>query len=221
LFGGRAAACGPVSPATPGFALNDSQLAAYAGYRADSNTDAAEARARWSAAGGEALGPITVDVPNIFDPLYNASAAVTGLLHEVLGNEFRPAVETYTTISTKAGAGHYGNGVPAFWFGWGPPLDSPDPARGFTELFDSRSATSAALGVRGSGLDAQFNALLGARADARPALVRDVSAMLMESGTAVVPWLLQRSELFRSRSLHAVAPSPFWMQDLDAESWKD
>lgn len=221
LFGGRSAASGPVGPATPAYALTDSELAAYPGYRTDAAADAADARARWLAAGGAALGPITVDVPNIFDPLYSAGATLTAMLHDVLGNEFRPAVETYTTISAKAGDGRYGNGRAAFWFGWGPPLDSPDPTRGLIEQFDARSATCRALGVRSAGLEAGFDALLAATGAEKGLQMRALSGRLLAQGSAVVPWLLQRSELFRAPTLHAAAPSPFWPRGLDAESWRE
>ncbi len=137
LFGGRAVPAGPVPPAHPAFALTEGVLALYPGYARDPAEDAREARQRWEAAAGPSLGTITIDFPSVFDPLYSASSVVTGILNEVLGDQFRPAVETYTTISRRVLDGYYGNGRAAFWFGWGPPLPSPDPRRAFIERYQA------------------------------------------------------------------------------------
>ena len=67
------------------------------------------ARRLWVAAGGPGLGPVTIDFPSIFDPLYSASSVVVGLLNEAIGPQFRAAVETYTTISRRVLDGYYGS----------------------------------------------------------------------------------------------------------------
>jgi ABC-type transport system substrate-binding protein len=221
LFGGRAAACGPVSPATPAFALSEAALAAYPGYRLVADADAADARARWSAAGGTALGPILIDIPSIFDPLYTVGAQVTGRLNDVLGPQFRWSVETYTTISKKAAAAQYGNGKAAFWLGWAPPLSGPDPSLAFIDSFDSRAPGARQFGVASGGFEAQFDALSAEFSiDSRTQKVRDISgAILASGGTGVVSWLLQRSELFRRNGLDGPAPTPFWSQHLDARRY--
>ena len=218
LFGGRADACGPISPATPAFALNGNDMAKFPGYRLDADADAADARARWSAAGGAALGPIVIDVPSIFDPLYTVGAQVTGRLNDILGSQFRWSVETYTTISKKTAAGAYGNGTAAFWFGWGPPLSGPDPSLSFIDAFDSRAAGARQFGIRSTGLDARFDALANEFSlPARATRARDLSGALLTDGSiGVVSWLLQRSELFRRKNLHGSSPTPFWDQHLDA-----
>ncbi|MCZ7576610.1 MAG: hypothetical protein M5U18_06005 [Dehalococcoidia bacterium] len=116
------------TPVHPAFALTEGVLALYPGYARDPAEDARAARQRWEAAAGPSLGTITIDFPSVFDPLYSASSVVTGILNEVLGDQFRPAVETYTTISRRVLDGYYGNGRAAFWFGWGPPfLPRPPP----------------------------------------------------------------------------------------------
>ena len=222
LFAGRAAACGPVSPATPQFALDEVALAGVGGYGADPAKDAADARTLWNTAGGPALGTVVVDFPSIFDPLYSASAIVTGMLNEVLGDQFRASVETYTTISQKVADGTYGNGQSAFWFGWGAPLRSPDPTREFVEAFDARANGSGAASSQSSRLGELFDAMLNeADASARQALVRDAGVRLLVEASAVIPWLLQRSELFRWRRLTGAAATPFWTQHLDALSSVD
>jgi peptide/nickel transport system substrate-binding protein len=217
LFGGRAAPSGPVSPATPGYALTESALAAFGGYRLDAASDAVDARARWAAAGGPALGRVTVEFPSIFDPLYSASTVVTGMLNQVLGDQFRPAIDTYTSIAEKVAGGKYGNGRAAFWFGWGPPLRSPDPSREFVQAFDLRANGAGAAASQDPALTALFDRLPTEMDAARRAsLVKECNQALLNGGSAVIPWLLQRSELFRWNYLQRARPTPFWIQHLDA-----
>ena len=219
LFGGRAVVAGLISPATPAFALSERDLAGYLGYRSDAVGDASAARALWQAAGGPGLGTVTIDFPSIFDPLYAASAVVTGMLNEVLGPQFRPAVETYTTISAKTLERRYGNGHAALWFGWAPPLSSPEPSRWLIETFRDGSPTAESLGVRAfaSGelhrLESEFDPAARAR------LAGDVQRAHLDAGSpGLLTWALQRGELFRWPRLHGSVPTPFWNQHLDAES---
>ncbi|MBI2767553.1 MAG: hypothetical protein HYX53_16780 [Chloroflexi bacterium] len=213
LFGGRAAPAGAIGPAFPAFELAGAELAQFPGFGADADADARAAKARWDAAGGPALGAVTIDFPSIFDPLYSASSVVTGRLNAVLGGQFRAAVETYTTISAKAVSGSYGNGKAAFWFGWGPPLAEPDPSRA---LVESYGGGSDALGATASRLAAEF------APDRRKALMRELAGAAMAAGGAgTIPWVLQRGELFRWLYYRAAAPAPFWPQHLDRTSYLD
>ncbi len=216
LFGGRADACGPVSPASGSFAPTQQQLAAYPGFGADAEVEARAARNAWNAAGGPGLGAVIIDFPSIFDPLYSASSVVIARLNEVLGAQFRAAVETYTTISSKAAEGRYGNGRAAFWFGWGPPLPEPDPSRSLVETYSSTGPNAAALGLKASPLDARLAAIASVPANQRAAAAADAALAILEAGGAgVITWLLQRSEFFRWPYLSGSAPSPFWRQHLD------
>jgi hypothetical protein len=223
LFGGRAAASGPVSPATPAFALDDKELAAYPGFRDDYQADVRDARRRWQAAGGPGLGAVTIDFPSIFDPRYSASSVVIGMLNDALGNQFRPAVETYTTISQKAAGKKYGNGTAALWFGWAPPLDLPDASRYLLETYLASSANGQATGLRAdrespslARIATEFDI------DRRAALAVQVGKDILASGGAgLLPWLLQRSELFRWPDFHGSEPTPFWPQHLDSTAWLD
>ena len=138
LFGGRAVPAGVIPPRPSDTSITSGGvLARHSGYEPDAEAGARDAKALWDAAGGPSLGTVTVDFPSIFDPAYSASSVVTGRLNAVLGPQFRPAVETYTTISKKAVEHRYGNGANAFWFGWGPPFVEPDPSRWLIETFSS------------------------------------------------------------------------------------
>jgi ABC-type transport system substrate-binding protein len=211
LFGGRAAPSGPVPPACPAFAPADAELESIAGYRVDQDADGREARARWQAAGGPGLGAITVDFPSIFDPLYSASSIITARLNAVLGTQFTPAVETYTTISAKAMSGSYGNGHAAFWFGWGPPIAEPDPTRALLETYARAGGEMQRLAGQ---LAAEFAMQRRQRLAGELAL-----AALRAGGAGTIEWALQRSELFRWSYLHASPPTPFWGQHRDRLSY--
>ncbi|MBI5949329.1 MAG: hypothetical protein HY875_14420 [Chloroflexi bacterium] len=220
LFAGRAAPTGPVAPVFGEFGLDAASLASFPGYRA-ADVDAADARRRWEAAGGAALGPITIDFPSIFDPRYSASSVVAGRLNDVLGGgQFRAAVETYTTIANKVAERQYGNGRPALWFGWGPALADPDPSRTLVEAYGTGDGSLGPIPVSVAGavvrLAAEFDA------DRRRALCREVATTaLQEGGTGLFDWVLQWSEVFRWPNLAGPSPSPFWGQHLDSGRWLD
>ena len=216
LFAGRADPATATSPAHSGLALSSDVMRGLPGYAADPATDARDARQRWQAGGGPALGKVTIDFPSIFDPLYAASAVVTAMLNEVLGgDQFRAAVETYTTISAKTHAGKYGNGSAAFWFGWGPPISGPDPSRSLIETYHSASASARASGFASAALDRDLDAL---RAElslpARTARAREIATELAtDASGGVIHWLHQRSEVFTWPYLTAEPWTPFPTSD--------
>ena len=223
LFGGRADVCGPVSPASGAFALPAAALQAYPGYAADPDTDARLARALWDRAGGPGLGTVTIDFPSIFDPLYSASSVVVGRLNQVLGQQFRAAVETYTTISSKTAERRYGNGRAAFWFGWGTPLLEPDPSRALIETYFSGGPNAELLGVQPSKVDLALAAITDPASPVPQRTRAHVAqeAVLAVGGLGVVSWLLQRSERFRWPYWQGAPASPFWTQHLDHAAYLD
>ncbi|WP_322795107.1 ABC transporter substrate-binding protein [Tepidiforma sp.] len=197
LFGGRALPAGPLPPLYAA-APSEADLAPLPGYHPDPAADARDARQRWLAAGGPALGTITIDLPAIFDPRYAASAIVIGRLNDILGPQFRPAVESYVTISRRVLEGYYGNGNAAFWFGWGPQLPSPAPREALLQLYGNTLSPS------------ERAALLAADpADSPP--LRDLQrSIAADAFRGVIPWVHQQFELFRRPGHHGPPPSPFW-----------
>ncbi len=220
LFAGRAAASSPlVTPATPAFGLSESELAEFPGYRADFTSDAAEARRRWEAAGGPALGAVTIDFPSIFDPLYSASSIVPGLLAEVLGNEFRATVDTYTAISAKALDRYYGSGRASLWLGWGPPIPSPDPSRNVMDTLLPNGPTARSLGLPSIAPEELGGLSLEFGLDHRKVLVRAVVRSHLAAGSpGVLGWLLQQNEIFRRSRFSRPSVAPFWTQESDAQA---
>lgn len=183
-----------------------------------------EARARWTAAGGTALGPITIDFPSIFDPRYAASAVVPAMLNEALGVEqFRPAVESYTSISRKAANGAYGNGNAAFWFGWGPPFNDPSAARALFETYHSAAPTARSLGFANADVDAALEGLVAAtEPGARAPFARRALSAIASSGLGgICPWLVEVHDSFRWPYFVPGGPEGWWSQHFDAGATVD
>lgn len=217
LFAGRALPATAASPAPGGSAPTEAEMRGFAGF-GEPAADAREARALWEAAGGPALGTVTIDFPSVFDPLYSASSVVTGRLNEVFGHQFRPAVETYTTISRKALEHAYGSGSPAFWFGWGPAFLEPDPSRWLIETYGSQSPGARVTGIASVALDGLLGKLArepdrGRRQRIFPEILREIDA---QGGAGLIHWLVQRSEAFTRPYVRGYEASPWWTQHLDA-----
>lgn len=223
LHGGQAMASGPVTPAGGRFALTGEELARLPGYRADPAQDAREARALWQEAGGPALGQVTIDFPAIYDPLYSASSIVTGYLNEVLGSQFVGEVRQYTAISARAVAREYGNGQPALWFGWGPPVDDPDPSRMLLDTYRTGATGWQSFGAAVAGLDPVLDALSREfDLEVRAGLAREASGLILAAGGAgVFTWLQQTGAMFEWPYLHRPEATPFWSGHLDAGAFLD
>lgn len=212
LFGDRASMAPPIPPALTvenGEGISGTRLKFVAGYaRLEADYAApAEFRQLWDAAGGPGLGTITIDFPSVFDPLYSASSVITEMLNKALGPQFRPAVETYTTISKRVLDGYYGNGRAAFWFGWGTPLASPSAKKYVADTYGPGSASQRATG--GAGVPTANQA--------------DLLTLTDSSYFGIIPWVQQFASVFRRPTLvgpyvneHAIHyPGPFWQQHLD------
>jgi ABC-type transport system substrate-binding protein len=197
LLGGRAWAAGPVPESQDALVTSATRLKFEAGYATTGTEVGTSAyKEMWEAAGGPGLGTVTIDFPSVFDPLYSASSVVIGMLNEALGPQFRPAIETYTTISKRVSDGYYGGGRAALWFGWGPPLSGPSGSRYFEETYATGSAGQRVS--RGPG-----------------ATDADPIAIARQGFLGIVPWVQQRFEVFRRVEASGPQPSPFWTQHLD------
>ncbi len=179
--------------------------------------EATEARATWEAAGGPALGPITLDVPAIFDPLYSAAESVAGRLATVLSAEVQPAIVSYTDIAERLASGYYGNGRAAFWLGWSSPLEGPDPSRWLRNQFHSTSASATAAGFQDSDVDALLDRLATEfLAEERSTTVAAIVDHLASGQGGFLSFALQTAEQFVRAPVEGRVNSPFWSQHLDA-----
>jgi ABC-type transport system substrate-binding protein len=127
---GRAALSANVIPAQGPFALTEEELVTFEGYKEDRATEEREARQMWDAGGGAALGPIILDIPDIWEGLYSGGSAVLkARLEGVLGNPVEIKIEPYSTIANKLLNEHsYGNGKLATYAGWTSDIQSLDPS---------------------------------------------------------------------------------------------
>jgi ABC-type transport system substrate-binding protein len=139
LLQGRGAISAWIPPAWAPFALPEKELITFPGYLEDRAKDEADAKAKWLAGGGDKLGEITVDMPDIFEGLYaGAGAIISNKLKSVLGNDFKIKVEPYSTITAKlVGQKYGGSGGANIWFGWGNPPADPDTSVDYINAFDS------------------------------------------------------------------------------------
>ena len=197
LFGGRAWPVRHIPLALWGTRAAET-LDAWPGAIPGPDGDYSGARQLWEAAGGPGLGTVTIDFPSIFDPLYSASSIVIDQLNRVLGPQFRPAVETYTTISKRVLEGYYGNGRAAFWFGWGPAIATRQPDRYFSELYAPGSSGQRAVGGPGTQLESG-----------------SANELIRMGYLGIVPWVHQFAEVYRRPTQAGPEPSAFWNQHLD------
>ncbi len=198
LFGDRARPAQPVPLPGGTVHVSGERLKFVPGYRhlEGAYQVSPELRQMWEAAGGPGLGAIVVDFPSVFDPLYSASSIVIDMLNQALGPQFRPAVETYTTISQRVIDGYYGAGRSAFWFGWGPPMTSPSAQRYLAEMYAPDSPGQRAS--RGGGFPG-----------GDPATIFDSGFF------GIVPWVWPSTDVFRRPGSFGSEPSPFWQQHQD------
>jgi peptide/nickel transport system substrate-binding protein len=162
IYQGNGAISAFVPPAWAPFALSEKELATFPGYLEDRKKDETDAKAKWLAGGGDKLGDITVDIPDIFEGSYAGIAAViTNKLKTVLGNTFTPKVVPYATITSKLVGQQYGNGNNNVWFGWGNPPSDPDPSIDYINAFHSKSSQYQQWAVKMDKMDSLTDQLSG------------------------------------------------------------
>jgi len=151
---GQGALSGNLCPAVQPFAIPEKELITIAGYLEDRALDEREARAMWEASGGPALGDITVDIPDIWEGLYpGGTALIVTHLKDVLGNDFTPRIEPYTTISTKITGAKYGNGNNNIWYGWVAAIEDPDPTLQSYQVYNSSQPQWRQFGFKSDRID--------------------------------------------------------------------
>ncbi|MCC7365191.1 MAG: hypothetical protein IT303_12555 [Dehalococcoidia bacterium] len=157
---GNGAMTAYIPPAWAPYALPEKDLVNYAGYIADRTKDETDARARWLAGGGDKLGEVVIDIPDIFEGSYSGFASVvTKKLTDVLGTTFTPKIEPYATITAKIVGQQYGNGKANTWFGWGNPPSDPDTTLTITNAFNSKSSQWAQWSVNMPEIDGMVDAM--------------------------------------------------------------
>jgi ABC-type transport system substrate-binding protein len=154
LVGGNGTMSAWIPPAWAPFALPEKDLVTFPGYLEDREKDIADAKAKWAAAGGDKLGEIIVDIPDIFEGTYaGVGVVITNHLKSILGNDFTIKLEPYATVTAKIVGQQYGNGANNIWFGWINPPSDPDPSIDYILGMNSKSTQFAQWAVKMEKMD--------------------------------------------------------------------
>ena len=191
MFQGRGALSGNVPPTQQGFAITEQELIELPGYLEDRAEDMAEAKAMWEAAGGPALGTITVDIPDIWEGAYSGvSQLITTQLSSNLGNTFEAKIEPYSTISPKIVQQGYGGGNnKTIWYGWIEAINDPEPSLGLFVNYNSTSPNWAQFGVKIDEVDSLTAELVQEMdVERRAELAKQIDKLLIENYGAGVPY---------------------------------
>src|SRR5690606_8064962 len=115
----------------------------------------------------------------------------------------------------RVGGGYYGNGRAAFWLGWSPPLPSPDPGRWFISTYRPGAETA------GRDVGPFDRLALEYDGDERARILQEAAEAVANDGFAgVIPWVQQRSEVFRRVGFEGGVATPFWGQHHDVGRFK-
>ncbi len=192
LLQGQASLSGNVPPPQAAFGINEKELITFPGYKEDRAAEEKEAKAMWDAAGGPALGDITVDIPDIWEGLYSGGAAlITTQLKKVLGNNFVAKVENYTTISTKVTKAQYGNGNNNIWYGWISDIQDLEPTLSNYLIYNSSQPQWAQFQVKSDKIDALTKQAVDEFDQAkRKEIGKEVNRELLRNYGAGIPYTL-------------------------------
>ena len=224
FHGGRGAISGSIPPSQGAFALTEKELITFPGYLQDRDKDISDARKMWEAGGGPALGDVTIDVPDIFEGSYQASAILTAMLNKNLGtSQFKAKIEPYSTITSKIVQKKYGSGNANLWYGWDTEVLDPEPTAFLVSNYTSTSSLNQQFEVKVPGLDE----LLGKVAielspDKRKEMTKDVERMLLKAYGAGRPYShVQITNTLYWNYYKPAESAPFSTAHLLANAWID
>ena len=221
---GRRARSGSIPPRPGALALTEKELITFPGYLQDRDKDISDARKMWEAGGGPALGDVTIDVPDIFEGSYQASAILTAMLNKNLGtSQFKAKIEPYSTITSKIVQKKYGSGNANLWYGWDTEVLDPEPTAFLVSNYTSTSSLNQQFEVKVPGLDE----LLGKVAvelspDKRKEMTKDVERMLLKAYGAGRPYShVQITNTLYWNYYKPAESAPFSTAHLLANAWID
>lgn len=225
FHGGRGVISGSIPPSQGAFGLTEKELIEFPGYLQDVEKDIAEARKMWEAGGGPALGDVTIDVPDIFEGVYQASSILTAMLNKNLGtNQFKAKVEPYSTITSKIVEQKYGSGNANLWYGWDTEVLDPEPTAFLISNYSSTSTLNKQFSVKIDGMD-ELLAKVGVELDIekRKEMTREVERKLLKAyGGGRIYSHLQITNTLIWNYYHAPESAPFSTAHLGAMyGWMD
>jgi len=224
FHGGRGAISGSIPPTQAAFGITEKELSTYPGYLEDRAKEVTDAKALWSAAGGDKLGDVTLDVPDLFEGVYSGSSILSAMLNQNLGvSQIKPKVENYTTISTKVSQAKYGNGNNNFWYGWVTELTDPEPSSGLVSNFESNQINFKQFGLKLDDLDPILVKLaLELDSDKRKGYCMDAERILTKNyGAGVMYSHVQIVDTLNWNYFHPQETAPFSTAHLINNAWLD
>jgi len=224
FHGGRGAISGSVPPTQGAFAIDEKELSTYPGYLEDRAKEITDAKALWAAAGGDKLGDVTLDVPDLFEGVYQASAVLTAMLNKNLGTtQFKAKVENYATISTKVSQAKYGNGSANTWYGWITELTDPEPSSNLVSNFESNQINWKQYGLKLPDADVILAKLaVELNADTRKGYCQAVDRILLKNYGAGVQYShVQIVDTLNWNYFHPAENAPFSTAHLIVNQWID
>jgi peptide/nickel transport system substrate-binding protein len=221
LFQGSGAITGNIPPTQAAFAIPESELITFEGYKEDHEAELAEAKQMWEAAGGPDLGPIKLDIPDIWEGAYQGiSESIVTMLKSNLGNDVEVTLEPYSTITGKLIEQKYGNGDLSIWFGWISEVQAPEPTAGLFASFNSEGSGFFQFGVQNDKIDALTSAAMtDLNIESRVESAKDVERELLRLYGAGVPYnVIQIGNTLRWNYYHSENQTSF----IDSHNgWRD
>jgi ABC-type transport system substrate-binding protein len=225
FHGGRGAMSGSIPPTQGAFGVTEGELITFPGYLQDRDKENTEARKMWEAGGGPALGDVTIDIPDIFEGLYQAGAIITAMLNKNLGtSQFKAKVEPYSTITSKIVQQKYGSGSANLWYGWDTEVLDPEPTSFLAANYHSEAAMAKqSFAINIPELDAilakvQFELDQQKRAD----MTRDAERLLLKAWGGGRPYShVQISNTLYWNYYHSAESAPFSTAHLAVNVWID
>ncbi len=225
FHGGRGAISGSIPPTQAAFGIPEKELITYPGYLVDRDKENTEAKKMWEAGGGPALGDVTIDIPDIFEPLYGASAIITSMLNKNLGtNQFKAKIEPYSTITSKIVQGKYGNGNANLWYGWDTEILDLEPTSFLIANYKSDSPLAkVTFGVKIDALDALLVKLgTELNLDKRKEMTREAERLLLKAYGGGRPYShVQITNTLAWNYWHGPESAPFSTAHLMVNAWID
>lgn len=190
LFQGSGAMCANIPPSQSAFGITERELVTFEGYREDRAKEIAEAKQMWEAANGASLGEVVVDIPDIWEGAYpGIGATITGWLQSALGNTFRPAIQPYSTITSKIVKQEYGNGKANIWFGWLSDVQKPEPTPDLFLLYNSTQPQFQQWAVKIDEVDRlTAQAVVELDVEKRKELCKEIERHLLRNWGAGIPY---------------------------------
>lgn len=224
LLGGAGVLAGNVPPTQTAFALSEDELFEFPGYLEDHEKDIAEAKAMWDAGGGADLGPITIDVADIWEGRYRGVSESLQSMYGQLGNEVVMKIEPYSTIIQKITTNQYGGGNAAFWHGWITDVQGPEATLDVYTKYNSKGGQFFQFGVKMDEVDKWTDeAIVEFDAERRIELIKDSARKIIENYGAGEPYIeVALTNTLYWNYYHVGKPAAFiTSQNLYQDNWFD